>query len=277
MAITIHDIHAAADRICAQGGNPTVPAIRSAIGGGTWTTISEAMESWKPAGLAGIPADRELPPAVIAGRMAELASEIWSMAHVMATTRLQIEREELEAERAEFWRTRAEASEFAGQLEAELEAVKWAHEAARLTLAEKTRELEQSQTRVEHQADEITVLAQALNKADCDARESAAALAGARAHADQLAVLLEKERSERAAALQERSEAEQSARESAQALELARKEQAALQAMLEAARARIDAASVQAERAGDEAQNAVNDAVEPGRKPAASRLTAPSQ
>jgi hypothetical protein len=43
MAITIQDIHAAADKIADAGEAPTLAAVRKALGGGSFTTISEAM------------------------------------------------------------------------------------------------------------------------------------------------------------------------------------------------------------------------------------------
>lgn len=51
MAITTLDIHAAADKIAAQGVAPTLAAVRSALGGGSFTTIERAME-----GMEGQPA-----------------------------------------------------------------------------------------------------------------------------------------------------------------------------------------------------------------------------
>ena len=52
MAITTADIHAAADRIAEAGQQPTLAAVRSALGGGSFTTISASMKAWKAAQLA---------------------------------------------------------------------------------------------------------------------------------------------------------------------------------------------------------------------------------
>lgn len=49
MAITKQDIHAVADQIAADGGSPTLAAVRRVLGGGSFTTISEAMQEWKAA------------------------------------------------------------------------------------------------------------------------------------------------------------------------------------------------------------------------------------
>ena len=47
MALTTQDIHAAADRLQEQGIKPTLAEVRKALGGGSFTTISDAMQSWK--------------------------------------------------------------------------------------------------------------------------------------------------------------------------------------------------------------------------------------
>ena len=59
MAITTPDIHAAADKIAAQGTTPTLAAVRSALGGGSFTTISEAMKEWKASQQASATPIRE--------------------------------------------------------------------------------------------------------------------------------------------------------------------------------------------------------------------------
>ena len=41
MAISIDDVFSAADRLSESGQQPTLAAVRSALGGGSFTTISE--------------------------------------------------------------------------------------------------------------------------------------------------------------------------------------------------------------------------------------------
>ena len=43
---TKEQIYAAADAISAEGGNPTLAAVRAHMGGGSYTDISAAMQSW---------------------------------------------------------------------------------------------------------------------------------------------------------------------------------------------------------------------------------------
>ena len=44
MAITTQQIHAIADQLHEQGIKPTLAEVRKALGGGSFTTISEAMK-----------------------------------------------------------------------------------------------------------------------------------------------------------------------------------------------------------------------------------------
>ena len=47
MAITKQDILAVADALDAEGVKPTLAAVRKKLGGGSFSTISEAMKEWK--------------------------------------------------------------------------------------------------------------------------------------------------------------------------------------------------------------------------------------
>lgn len=122
MAITTQDIHATADKIAAEGGNPTLAAVRKSLGGGSFTTISEAMQEWKSKHHAQAAAPiREAAPTSVAERLADFGSEIWSIALEMANARLQSEREALEQARQEMEETQKEAVDLADQLNAEVE------------------------------------------------------------------------------------------------------------------------------------------------------------
>ena len=123
MAITTNEIHAIADQIVTEGSNPTLAAIRKALGGGSFTTISEAMKEWKvkhQTQTATAPI-REAAPASVSDRLNTFGSEIWGIALEMANTRLKSEREALELERQELQETQAEAIDLADQLTLEVE------------------------------------------------------------------------------------------------------------------------------------------------------------
>ncbi len=169
MAITTADVHAAADLITASGQQPTLAAVRTALGGGSFTTISEAMKSWKAAQQAAATPIREMAPAAVTERMGELAVEIWGVALGMANDRLAKEREALESIRQEVEAQRREAAELADQMGSELET-------ARIQMAQQ---------------------AQALKEAEAQAAQLVAAeavLKEVRKQAESFAALLEAER-----------------------------------------------------------------------------------
>lgn len=138
MAITTQDIHQAADKIAAEGGNPTLAAVRKALGGGSFTTISEAMQVWKSKHTQAEALIREAAPAAVSEKM----DEIWSIALQMASTRLKAEREALELARSEMEETKQEAINLADQLNSELEQAQAAIEQQGLSLAKAVAELE---------------------------------------------------------------------------------------------------------------------------------------
>jgi len=120
MAITKDDIFKAADEIKASGNPPTLAAIRKRVGGGSFTTISEAIKEWR--GLSAPLAPIQDPaPDAITHSLAELGAEIWAAAIAMANDRLIKERSSMEASRAEFEAARKEAAELADQLSADLD------------------------------------------------------------------------------------------------------------------------------------------------------------
>jgi chromosome segregation ATPase len=124
MAITKDQIFAAADEIDAAGQNATLAAVRKALGGGSFTTISEGMAEWKARKAAKETPLREPAPSAVADRLAELGTEIWSCALELANGRLASEREALEAARLQLEADKAEAAELADQVTAELELAK---------------------------------------------------------------------------------------------------------------------------------------------------------
>lgn len=124
MAITKDQIFAAADELDVVGQNPTLAAVRKALGGGSFTTISDAMAEWKSRKAAKEQPLREPAPATISDRLSELGADIWSMALELANGRLASEREALEAARTQLEAEKSEAAEMADQVTAELEEAK---------------------------------------------------------------------------------------------------------------------------------------------------------
>ena len=121
MAIPKKSIFDAADALDAAGQRPTLAALRKAVGGGSFTTISEAMkEYWAVRAVREAPA-REPAPAVVGERLSEVAGEIWALALQVANERLAGEREAFDAARALAEQEKVEAVELADAVTAELE------------------------------------------------------------------------------------------------------------------------------------------------------------
>lgn len=123
MAITKDQIFDVADELDANGQNATLAAVRKVLGGGSFTTISEAMTEWRERKAAKETPLREPAPPSIADRLSEFGAELWSMALDLANRRLAAEREALDAARVQLEAEKQEAAELADQVTGELEAL----------------------------------------------------------------------------------------------------------------------------------------------------------
>ena len=172
-------IFAAADEISAAGQNPTFAAIRKHLGGGSFSTISDAMAEWKAAkATKSVPVQEPIPPA-ISEKLDNLGSAVWSIAIEMANARLSAERETLEAARMETDAARQEAAQLADQLTVELETAQKqiaTIEAERTVLQATVKELQSSivtsQSRAETAEARANELRQELDRAH-DGRDKA--------------------------------------------------------------------------------------------------------
>lgn len=166
MAISIEDVYSVANRLSESGQQPTLAAVRSALGGGSFTTISEAMKSWRAMQQAAATPVRETAPAAVMERFNQLGADVWAVAINMANDRLAKEREAFESTKADMEQAHKEAADLADQMATELESTR--------------KQLEQ-QGELLHTAQETAHTAQA-------------GLAEAQRRADGLAELLERER-----------------------------------------------------------------------------------
>lgn len=121
MAITKKAIFDAADVLDAGGQRPTLAALRKVVGGGSFTTISEAMKEWWAVRALREAPVREPAPSVVGERLGVVADEIWGLALQVANERLAGEREAFDAARAQAEQEKVEAVELAGAVTAELE------------------------------------------------------------------------------------------------------------------------------------------------------------
>ena len=124
MAISKDDIFRVANEIDALGQSPTLAAVRKALGGGSFTTISDAMNEWKAKRSIKETPAREPAPQAILDQLAEFGADIWGLALSLANGRLDAERQTLEANRIGIEAARREAADLADQVSAELEEVR---------------------------------------------------------------------------------------------------------------------------------------------------------
>jgi chromosome segregation ATPase len=123
MAITRESIWTAADQLDAEGDRPTLAAIRKKLGGGSYSTISEAMTEWH-ARRTQKTVQAEPVPEKLGEAATEFAAVTWRIARELAEARLQAVRSAIEEARQQMEAEKVEAAAFADQLGKELDAAK---------------------------------------------------------------------------------------------------------------------------------------------------------
>ena len=163
---TKDEIWSAAQALADAGERPTLAAVRKVVGGGSFTTISEAMTEWR--------AQQEQPKATvdpaperIGAQATELAASLWAQASALAHEKLQAQRAALETARQELEQERAEAAELADSLASELDQARIEIQVLEAKLAELSGTIEEQQQEIERRRQETT-----------EARETAAELRG---------------------------------------------------------------------------------------------------
>ncbi|MCH1783933.1 DNA-binding protein [Psychrobacter okhotskensis] len=161
MAITTQQIHAIADQLHEQGIKPTLAEVRKALGGGSFTTISEAMKFWRQDNQQEEQLRQVELPSSIAERLQTLGADMWQTAIDIANDRLVKEREALDGIKAKAQAETDEAQEAVKTLESEqadlleqLDEVTATAEATAITAAQVTAErdvLTQTLSDTQHQ------------------------------------------------------------------------------------------------------------------------------
>lgn len=95
MAITTEQIHQTADKLAEQGIKPTQTNVREALGGGSFTTIAEALRTWRKEQETVTQLQAVVIPQDITDRTQTLTAQIWEIAQQLANERLAKEREAL--------------------------------------------------------------------------------------------------------------------------------------------------------------------------------------
>ena len=119
MALTIQQVHNTADQLQGQGIKPTLAEVRKALGGGSFTTISEAMKSWRQDNQEEAQLRQVELPSGITERLQTLGADMWQTAVDIANDRLVKDREALESIKAKAQAETDEAQEAVKTLESE--------------------------------------------------------------------------------------------------------------------------------------------------------------
>lgn len=96
MAITVEQVHQVADELHSRGIKPTQMNVRNALGGGSFSTIGEALKAWRAVQDNNAQLAEVAIPAEIGDRAELLVAQIWEVAQKIANEQLQNERKELE-------------------------------------------------------------------------------------------------------------------------------------------------------------------------------------
>lgn len=148
---SVERIHEIANKLHESGVKPTLATVREKLGGGSFTTISEAMKSWR----AQVQEEHELAlvqvPAALDERMEQLKRAAWEVAQQEAENRLKSEREALAVQRQELDAQLAEAHQVVEVLEREAEA----RDLAITELKSERAELEEVLTKTTFEAEQL--------------------------------------------------------------------------------------------------------------------------
>lgn len=119
MALTTQQVHATADNLQEKGIKPTLSEVRKALGGGSFTTISDAMKSWRQEHQDEQELKQVELPSAINERLQALGADMWQTALDIAHDRLAKEREALEVIKAKSQQDVDQYAESVRTLEAE--------------------------------------------------------------------------------------------------------------------------------------------------------------
>lgn len=186
-----NDIHAIADRLAEAGQRPTLAAVRKELGGGSFTTISEAMKSWRETQQEEHALGEVQVPETVSERLGQLQAALWQAAVGEAERRLATERDALAQAKEEASAAVSEAQEAVETLEAEAQE----HESQIQQLQSNCATLEQKAVEAETakaHAEQVAAAAQATATAQLEGLE--ARLADAKATIEALVAKIGEEK-----------------------------------------------------------------------------------
>lgn len=121
MAITKEQIWLVADEMREAGESPTLAAVRKKIGGGSFTTISEAIKEWRQRAQEKARTDELVVPNELRDLVAGAGKAFWQSALEQARAEVEGLKIALESREKEIARERVEALALADQMSADLE------------------------------------------------------------------------------------------------------------------------------------------------------------
>jgi len=168
---TLTDIHAIADRLAEAGKRPTLAAVRKELGGGSFTTIREAMKSWHEAQQEEHALGEVQVPETISERLGQLQAALWQAAVGEAERRLAAEREDLAQAKEAAAAAVTEAQEAVETLEAEAQAREHQIEQLQTRCSELEKQASGAET-ARAQAEQVATAVQATATAQVDGLEA---------------------------------------------------------------------------------------------------------
>ena len=158
MAITTEQIHATADQLASEGIKPTQTAVRERLGGGSFTTIAEALKTWRQEQHTTAQLAEVVLPNDLAERSHTLIAQLWETAQSLANERLAKEREALEHKEALMTAEVEEAQQIVKTLEGEQAELTAQLDELNNKATSQAEQLEQEQDTNRRQAEQIKQL-----------------------------------------------------------------------------------------------------------------------
>jgi chromosome segregation ATPase len=124
MPLIQEEIWTVAEQLQEQGQRPTLAAVRGKLGGGSYTTISEALKVWREKKREVEEAKVIPPPESVVSSTRALVSQIWDQAQKAAQGQLEEQHKALKEAKSRFQKEQQELTLLADSLSAELEAAK---------------------------------------------------------------------------------------------------------------------------------------------------------
>ena len=121
MALTHEQIWKTADELNAGGVKPTLAAVRKAVGGGSYTTISEALKEWRQRKEQEARVDEVIVPDAVKAVVLDAGKAIWQAALDISREEVEGMRSSLKEQEEELSKESAEALALADQMSNEAE------------------------------------------------------------------------------------------------------------------------------------------------------------